>query len=67
MSSPYWENEVRALYLREPDMEVDEFEALMATALQGERPDHPQLPLFPPAFLSVGGRFISTGRFSSSA
>jgi hypothetical protein len=43
-----WEREVRALYERSPDMEVKEFEALLETALRGERPDHPSLPLFLP-------------------
>ena len=36
-----WEDEVHELYTRS-DMDTDEF------ALRGERPDHPDLPLFLP-------------------
>lgn len=41
-----WEDEVRALYERSPDMDVDEFEALLDVALRGHRPEHPDLPVF---------------------
>jgi hypothetical protein len=43
-----WESEVRALYERSRDMSVEEFERLIETALRGERPEHPNLPLFLP-------------------
>lgn len=39
-----WAAEVEALYVRDEDMEVDEFEALLAVAMTGERPDDPRLP-----------------------
>jgi hypothetical protein len=43
-----WESEVRALYERSWDMEVAEFEALLTTAMRGEQPKHPDLPMFLP-------------------
>lgn len=41
-----WEREVRTLYERDPDMDVAEFEQLLEVALRGERPEHPDLPVF---------------------
>lgn len=46
-----WEDEVRALYLREPDMETDEFERLLTIAQRGERPDDSRLPAYLPLAL----------------
>jgi hypothetical protein len=40
-----WEDEVRALYVRS-EISVEEFEELLDVALRGERPDHPDLPVF---------------------
>lgn len=51
----YWEDEVRKLYARSPDMEVAELEALLEVAVRDERPDHPGLPLCWDGRFSVGG------------
>lgn len=41
---PTWVDQVIALYMRDPDMEAEQFEALYDVALKGERPEHPGLP-----------------------
>jgi hypothetical protein len=43
-----WVKEVRQLYVRSVNMEVDEFEALLDVAIRGGTPKHPDLPLFSP-------------------
>lgn len=53
---PTWEAATVALYVRTLDMEVAEFEALLDTALRGERPDHPDLPAYLPLVLAPGMR-----------
>jgi hypothetical protein len=51
---PTWADEVHALYLRDPGMEVAEFEALLDVALSGGQPEHPDLPLFLPSTRPMG-------------
>lgn len=53
---PTWADEVTALYVRHPDMETAEYEALMDVAVRGERPDHPNLPAYLPLALEYGLR-----------
>lgn len=51
--SPTWADEVVALFMRDPDMETAEFDALYEVALTGRRPEHPGLPAYLP-FLQGG-------------
>lgn len=50
---PTWEDEVLALYHRSENMEVAELEALLETAMRGERPEHPDLPIVLPFAIEV--------------
>lgn len=43
----FWEQQVRDLYVQ-TDMQADEFERLLNTALRGDRPDHSLLPAYAP-------------------